>query len=109
METIEPSLIFNRPVGHQDSLCLAWVFLCATIFFLVLRLLVLEWSLSTGMWTQTHEAHKCRFYMHMDVGTGGTEVWVLQALPEGSTGDMELWVLQARREPRDRPVSREAC
>ena len=38
------------------------------------------------------EAHKCRFYRHMDVGTGGTEVWVLQA----------------RREPRDKPLSREA-
>ena len=77
METIEPSLIFNRPFEHQDSLCLDWVFLCATVFFLVLRLLVLKWSLSTGMWMQAHEAHKCRFYRHMDVGTGGTEVQVL--------------------------------
>ena len=41
---------------------------------------------------QEHEARKCRFYRHVDVGTGGTEVWVLQAV----------------REPRDRQVSREA-
>ena len=33
-----------------------------------------------------HEARKCRFYRHVDAGTGGTEVWVLQAI----------------REPRDR-------
>ena len=79
MEIIEPSLIFNRPFGHQDSLCLAWVFLCATLLFLVLRMLVLKWSLSTGMWMQAHEAHKCRFYRHVDAGTGGTEVQVLQA------------------------------
>ena len=43
----------------------------------MLRLLVLKWSLSIGMWMQAHEAHKCRFYRHMDAGTGGTEVWVL--------------------------------
>ena len=68
----------------------------------MLRLLVLKWSLSTGMWMQAHEAHKCRFYRHVDAGTGGTEVQVLQALPEGSTGGTEVWVLQAVREPRDR-------
>ena len=78
-------------------------------YFLVLRLLVLKWSLSTGMWMQAHEAHKCRFYRHVDAGIGGTKVWVLQALPEGSTGGTEVWVLQAVREPRDRPESREVC
>ena len=41
---------------------------------------------------QAHEARKCRFYMHVDAGTRGTEVWVLQAVSE----------------PRDRQVSREA-
>ena len=101
METIEPSLIFNRPFGHQDSLCLARVFCVCYSIFLVLRLLVLKWSLSTGMWMQAHEAHKCRFYRHVDVGTGGTEVRVLQALPEGSPGGTEVWVLQAVREPLD--------
>ena len=65
--------------------------MCYSIF-LVLRLVVLKWSLSTGMWMQAHEARKCRFYMHVDAGTRGTEVWVLQAV----------------REPRDMPVSREA-
>ena len=48
-------------------------------YFLVLRLLVLKWSLSIGMWMQADEAHKCRFYRHVDAGTGGTEVQVLQA------------------------------
>ena len=58
----------------------------------MLRLVVLKWSLSTGMWMEAHEAWKCRFYRHVDAGTGGTKVWVLQAV----------------REPRDRQVSREA-
>ena len=34
-------------------------------------MVVLEWSLSTGMWMQAHEARKCRFYRHVDAGTGG--------------------------------------
>ena len=47
-------------------------------------------------------------YRHVDAGIGGMEVWVLHALLEGSTGGTEVWVLQAVREPRDKPVSREA-
>ena len=34
-------------------------------------MVVLKWSLSTGMWMQAHEARKCRFYRHVDAGTGG--------------------------------------
>ncbi len=55
-------------------------------------MVVLKWSLSTGKWMQAHEAWKCRFYRHVEGSTGGTKVWVLQAV----------------REPRDKPVSREA-
>ena len=40
----------------------------------MLRLVVLKWSVSTGMWLKAHEARKCRFYRHVDAGTGGTEV-----------------------------------
>ena len=58
----------------------------------MLRLVVLKWSPSTGMWMQEHEERKCRFYRHVDAGRGGTEVQVLQAV----------------REPRDRQVSFEA-
>ena len=61
-------------------------------YFLVLRLLVLKWSLSTGMWMKAHEARNCRFHRHVHAGTGGTKVWVLQPV----------------REPRDRQVSFEA-
>ena len=55
METIEPSLIFNRPFEHQDSLCLAWVFLCATLllFFSV----------------ETVSAEVEPLYRHVDAGT----------------------------------------
>ena len=63
METIEPSLIFNRPFEHQDSLCLAWVFLCATLFFSV----------------ETVSAEVEPLYRHVDAVTRGTEVQVLQA------------------------------
>ena len=41
---------------------------------------------------KAHEARNCRFHRHVDAGTGGTEVWVLQAVIE----------------PRDMPVLREA-
>ena len=34
-------------------------------------MVVLKWSLSTGMWMQAHEARKCRFYRHVDAGTEG--------------------------------------
>ena len=34
-------------------------------------MVVLKWSLSTGMWVQAHEALKCRFYRHVDAGTRG--------------------------------------
>ena len=34
-------------------------------------MVVLKWSLSTGMWMQAHEARKCKFYRHVDAGTRG--------------------------------------
>ena len=64
METIEPSLIFNRPFEHQDSLCLAWVFCVLQYYF---------FSVETG------SAEVEPLYRHVDAGTRGTEVQVLQA------------------------------
>ena len=64
METIEPSLIFNRPFEHQDSFCLAGFF-CLLAFF--------YFSGETG------SAEVKPLYRHVDAGTRGTEVQVLQA------------------------------
>ena len=43
------------------------------------HVVVLKWSLSSGMWMQSHEAQKCRFYRHVDVSIGGTEMKPTQA------------------------------
>ena len=63
METIELSLIFSRPFGHQDSLCLAWVFFVLQYFFSV----------------ETVSSEVEPLYRHLDAGTRGTEVQDLQA------------------------------
>ena len=57
------------------------------------HVVVLKWSLSTSIWMQAHEAWKCRFYRHVDAGTGGTEVQVLHAV-------REPWDMQVSREAR---------
>ena len=56
METIEPSLIFNRPFKYQDSFYLAGFFLFASIFYF------------SG---ETSSAEVKPLYMHVDAGTRG--------------------------------------